>query len=804
MDNPNPASSSVERQLFWLGSITILLAAISLTIAPAVREHQWGVPLNWGHWFGVVIWFMGGWLILHFLQKGLPQHDPFLFPVAWTLTGIGLCTIWRLSAYHGIRQSVWLGIIISIFLLSLRNANILKFIQQYKYIWLFTGLVLTALTLIFGRNPSGSDLPRLWLGCCGVYFQPSEPLKLLLLIYLAAYLAGSRQVLSARENTRDLVSLLAPTALMSSLAIGILVIQRDLGTASIFFFLYAMQIYLATERRRTILIGGLGMVIGLLLGYTLFDVVRLRVDAWLNPWLDPSGRSYQIVQSLIAIANGGIFGRGVGLGSPSLVPVAHSDFIYAAFAEESGLFGSLAILGLLSLLVGRTISVAMLAKDEFQRILAAGFAAYFGGQSLLIIGGNLRLLPLTGVTLPFVSYGGSSLLVSYFMLALILRISASPNTQPGTLKNPQPYLYLAGIIFTGIGFAALASGWFAVIRAPVLLNRTDNPRRAINDRYVLRGGLYDQHDNPIVLTSGKPGAYQRVSYYPPLSVILGYSDAIYGQSALEKSLDEWLRGYRGYSTSEQAWNHLLYGMPPPGLDIRLTIDLDLQRLADNTLGKYTGAIVVLNTKSGEILSLASHPGFDANTIEQDWKSLIKDPRSPFLDRAIQGQYPFGDLGSYFFPAGVESIHLEKAAQAPFISENKFKLSKPTLIQPIALAYAVAALENDGTRPPLRLISTVKIPQKGWVTFQSDDVPVQILDPREAQTRWISLSQGDTPGWQLIRTIANEPPSMVTWFIGGSKPDWTGTPIAIVILLEEDNPALAQQMGTTLLNKLLVP
>ena len=804
MDNPKPANFPTERNLFWLGSIIIILAAISLTIAPAVRERQWGVPLNWMHWAGVVVWFLGGWFILYLLRKHLAGHDPFLFPVAWTLIGVGLMVIWRLSVYHGIRQTLWLGVAIIVLWISLQNKQIIHVIQHYKYIWLVTGLFLAALTLIFGRNPSGSDLPRLWLGCCGVYFQPSEPLKLLLLIYLSAYLAGSRRVLLAREDTLHLVSLLAPTALMSALAIGILVIQRDLGTASIFFFLYAVQIYLATERRRVVLIGGLGMLAGLFLGYALFDVVRLRVDAWLNPWLDPSGRSYQIVQSLIAVANGGIVGRGLGLGNPALVPVAHSDFIYAAMAEESGLFGSIAILILLGILVGRTIHVALQAQDEFQRILVAGFAAYFGGQSLLIIGGNLRLLPLTGVTLPFVSYGGSSLLVSCFMLALILQISAFPKSKPGTLKNPQPYLNLSALIFSGIIFAALASGWFAVVRSPVLLNRTDNPRRAINDRYVLRGAIYDQQGNPIVFTTGKPGAYQRVTNYPALSVILGYSDAVYGQSALEKSLDEWLRGYRGYSTTEQSWNHLLYGMPPPGLDIRLTIDLGMQRYADDTLGNHTGAILILNAKSGEILAIASHPGFDANTLEQDWKALIKDPRSPFLDRAIQGQYPFGDLGDYFFPAGPESLHLEKAAQALLISENRFKLSKSNFIQPIRMAYAAAAIENGGMRPPLRLVSAVKLPQQGWIAFKSDDIPVPILDAHEAAARWDTLSQGSTTGWQIVRSIANEPASNVTWFIGGSKPDWSGTPITLVILLEEENPTLAQQMGNALLDKILIP
>ena len=804
MDQPNSHYPAIGWQLLGLGSLVILAAALSLTIAPAVRERSWGVGLNWQPWIGVTVWLGGGWLTLRQLQKRLSQSDPYIFPLAWTLIGLGLLMVWRLSPYHGIRQTAWLGVALMIIWLTLRSPQILHIIQQYKYVWLVSGLVLTALTLIFGRNPSGSNLPRLWLGCCGLYFQPSEPLKLLLIVYLSAYLAGSRRVLSTRTDAYHLASLLAPTALMSAIAIGLLIVQRDLGTASIFFFLYAVLIYLATEHRRVILIGGLGLLAGLLLGYGLFDVVRLRVDAWLNPWLDPSGRSFQIVQSLIAIANGGIFGRGLGLGSPGLVPVAHSDFIFAALAEETGLCGSIAILILIGLLAGRTILVAINAHDEFQRFLTAGFAAFLGGQSLLIIAGNLRLLPLTGVTLPFVSYGGSSLLVSCIMLVLILLVSAQPASQPGELKNPKPYLYLGGFLFTGIGIAALASGWFAVVRSPVLLNRTDNPRRAINDRYVARGGFYDQQGDPIVVTTGKPGSYQRVINYPPLSVVVGHSNPVYGQSGLEKSLDDWLRGYKGYDTVEQSWSHLLYGMPPPGLHIRLTLNLDLQRQADAALGSQVGTILILNAQSGEILAIASHPSFDANTLEQDWTSLTKDQNSPFLNRAVQGQYPYGDLSAYFFPNGVDSLHLEKSAQAPFISEDNFQLNNKALIQPIKVAYAAAAMENRGIRPPLILISAVKIPNQGWVAFENRDEPVQVMDAKQAEAQLQSFARTSSSGWQFVRYVQSDPQHYVTWFVGGSQSDWKGTPVALVILLEENNPRLAEQIGEKLLNALLIP
>jgi hypothetical protein len=243
------------------------------------------------------------------------------------------------------------------------------------------------------------------------------------------------------------------------------------------------------------------------------------VDAWLNPWLDPSGRSYQIVQSLMAVANGGIGGRGPGMGSPSLVPISVSDFIFSAISEESGLVGTIGLFALLGFFLARGMGVALRASDSFRRLLAAGLTAYLGAQSLLIIGGNLRLLPLTGVTLPFVSYGGSSLLTSYLSLSSDLLISNQAEEEPAPLPHPQPYLVLSSILGLGLIAASLANGWWAVWRGPDLLARTDNPRRAISDRYVQRGSLLDRNAAPINLTQGQAGSYTRLYSYPDLAPI---------------------------------------------------------------------------------------------------------------------------------------------------------------------------------------------------------------------------------------------------------------------------------------------
>ena len=226
---------------------------------------------------------------------------------------------------------------------------------------------------MFGTNPLGYG-PRLWLGCCGVYLQPSEPLKLLLIVYLAAYLADWVGLLDLAKDKQNLnkapppflrkergellarlpldsflqVQIMVPTLIMTGLALLVLFIQRDLGTAFVLIFLYSVMVFTATGWWFVPLFNFCITVGAGFIGYRVFDVIRIRVDAWINPWLDPSGRSYQIVQSLMSVANGGIIGRGPGVGNPSLVPVAHSDFIFAAVAEESGFIGIIGLLVLIS------------------------------------------------------------------------------------------------------------------------------------------------------------------------------------------------------------------------------------------------------------------------------------------------------------------------------------------------------------------------------------------------------------------------------------------------------------------------
>lgn len=753
----------------------------------------------------VVMIFMGRTIRAH-----LPDGDPFLFPMTGLLSGLGILTIWRLEPIFGLRQSLWLFVTGLILLILVRVPGDLSFLRRYKYLWLIGGLLITALTFIFGVNPLGGG-PRLWLGCCGFYFQPSEPLKLLLVIYLSAYFADKIPF------KLSFIPMVLPTIFVTGLAIAILVFQRDLGTAFLILFLYSSTLYIASGKRRVLLISLVGVGISAFLGYSLFDVVRLRVDAWINPWLDPSGRSYQIVQSLLAFANGGLFGRGPGGGSPGLVPVSISDFIFSSFAEEFGLIGTTGLIILLGFILTRGIRTALNAPDLFRRFLAAGLTTYLVSQSILIMGGNIRVLPLTGVTFPFVSYGGSSLLTSFIAVVLLLIISNHTDEEPFRLQNPQPLQSLSSFFFISLIVVSLVNGWWSIWRGPDLLTRTDNPRRTISDRYVRRGAILGSQNQPITVTEGNSGEFVRSYVYPELSPITGYTHPIFGQAGLEFSMDEYLRGVKGNNSAMIWWDHLLYGQPPPGLDIRLSINLDLQRKTDDMMQGHKGAVVLMNAASGELLVMASHPNFDPNKLDEIGNSLAEDKNKPLLDRTVQGLYPPGGaLEPFLVAAGLvnnplkdSEINLFQGLGFYTIPELRIPVaqtSKPTdelRISPLQMALAVSAISNDGIRPSPRLVMAVNTPQQGWVVLQALSEPVQALQPDQIANSISPFQIGEPPIWEYGKSFwdATEKRS-ITWFLAGTQPGWQGTPLALVIILEEDNLPFARLTGESLLSNAL--
>lgn len=633
----------MQSRLMTTAALFLFIYALTLTLSPSVRFRSWQVDYRWLHWIGFLVWLVAFALVHRQTARHLPDRDPYLLPIAALLSGWGLLSIWRLDTTFGLRQTLWLAICLLLFGAGAGWPQILALLRRFKYLWLSGGLLLTALTFLFGTFPGGEG-PRLWLGCCGVYLQPSEPLKLFLIVYLAAYLADKLPI------SLGWPQIISPTLIVTGLALGILLIQRDLGTATLFLLQYFLMLFLASGKRRILVAGGLTMLAAGMTGYHFIEIIQNRVNAWLNPWFDPSGRSYQIIQSLLAIANGGIIGRGAGLGSPGVVPIAHSDFIFSAIAEETGLLGSLGVVVLLALLTGRGLAIALRASNTYERYLAGGLTTYFILQSIFIIGGNIGLLPLTGVTLPFVSYGGSSLLVAFTALLLLSQISNRMDEETLLIHDPRPFYRTGLILLGGLAAIAILNGWWVIARAENLLTRTDNPRRSIEERYVLRGALLDRKNRPISLSSGEPGQYTRQVLAPELGTLIGYSHPVYGQAGLEAQLDLYLRGRQGAPASLIWSNHLLYGMSPPGLDVRLSLDLDLQQTADQLLTGVNGAIVLLNAENGEILAMSSHPTFDPNLLGEKWNEWMQDANAPFLNRATQARYPPGSALSPFLLA----------------------------------------------------------------------------------------------------------------------------------------------------------
>ena len=409
----------------------LLLAFAAAFVFAGMASLSLSRPFQPSDWAGLLIWSLCAIIGARVLSRKLPNSDPLLFPLIMLLSGWGLVAIDRLAPSFADRQALWLIISLAALLIASAYPQVLRWLRSYRYVLLALALLLLLTTIALGRNPSGFELaPRLWLGIGSIFFQPAELMKIILVAFLASYLGEQSRTLPVNdvrspEKIGASPRLLGPTLLMWLLCMVILVWQRDLGTAMLFFIVFLLLLYLTSGEPRILAGGALLMIVAAFAAYQLFDVVRLRVDIWLNPWPEADGRAYQIVQSLMAFGAGGIVGAGVGLGSPVYIPVAHSDFVFAAIAEEWGLLGVIAILCCFAALAWRGLLIAMKHRGRpFHRLLAAGLTLMLVVQAIMIMAGVLKLLPLTGVTLPFVSYGGSSLLVSYIMIGILLRLSS--------------------------------------------------------------------------------------------------------------------------------------------------------------------------------------------------------------------------------------------------------------------------------------------------------------------------------------------------------------------------------------------
>ena len=444
---PRPILRRRELGLLLAVAGALLLGSLSLGFT------RTGNP-SLAHPAGLVV-YLGALAAVHVaLVVAGRRVDEVLLPAVGMLGGIGLLLAERLPqdlvvqqvgpASLGLAslQLIWLVLALTIAAVVAITVRSDRWLRLYKYTWAALGLGLLALTFVFGSDVNGS---RLTLDLGPVSGQPSELLKVILVVFFAAYLAENRVLLAdARVRVAGRLTLppapyLLPAGLMLALALGIVVIQHDLGAALLFFAVFLCLFYLATGSKVDVVLGIGLFLVGFVVLALVFPHVRDRVATWLDPWADPLGTGYQTIQALHAFARGGLLGTGLGAGLPMIagrlpIPAVHTDFPLAALGEELGMAGVLAILGCYLVVVARGLRIAAAAADDVRALLTAGLALVIGVQAAIIAAGNLKLIPLTGITLPFISYGGSSLLVNGLIVGLLLAFS---DRGPAPLPEPR-------------------------------------------------------------------------------------------------------------------------------------------------------------------------------------------------------------------------------------------------------------------------------------------------------------------------------------------------------------------------------
>jgi len=375
------------------------------------------------------------------VRRLAPNADPIILPVALMLNGLGYTMIARLNSDLAALQAVWTAVGVVAFIGTLLVVRKARDLERYRYSFLALGLVLLLMPLVpgLGRNINGA---RIWIRLGPIGFQPGELAKIVLAIFFSSYLIERRELLADRIRLgplrvpRPRLRVLLPLVVAWGVSIVVMVAEKDLGSSLLFFGLFIGLLWLATGQP-AYLVGGLGLfALASSVAYRLFAHVQTRVEIWLDPWATAQGKGYQIVQSMFAFGSGGVAGSGLALGSPQRIPAVATDFIFAAIGEELGLLGTTAVLVAFLLLIGSGLRIAVRSDHPFEKLLAAGLTLVVGLQSFIIVGGITRIVPLTGITLPFVSYGGSSLVANYILIALLLRISdQQPAARAGSLES---------------------------------------------------------------------------------------------------------------------------------------------------------------------------------------------------------------------------------------------------------------------------------------------------------------------------------------------------------------------------------
>ncbi len=534
---------------------------------------------------------------------------------------------------NGLAFSHWRGMLLgSLAYLVALIINWHRF--KYKYTSATLGLLLLSITWFFGDLSYGA---KAWLSLAQIRFQPIEVVRLFLLLFLADYFNEHYLLLSSYKPGQPL-RYWGPLLIFMILLFILLALQKDLGPALLFYMLFVTLALYAYFNWRLVFVYFSTTLVGIGLSWLCFTHFRLRISAWINPWIDPYGQGYQIIKGLLTINNGGLVGAGLGCGSGVSIPAIHTDYIFALICEELGFIGATLILALYFCLIYFGLEVSRNLAQTSQ-ILAMSIVLLWGYQVFIVIGGLLKIIPLSGMTLPFLSFGGTSFVANMGLLGILTRLTGRDVKAKPAPKNINPRLNKIFYLITSLFL--ILWGFLGYWQRPTinLANHPLNPK--INAAFKgVRGNILDRNGEILAETQLEAGVYVRKYRGPSsLSHIIGYFHQRFGVTGLE-----------------QIYNRQLSNKQ----DIKLTIDVGLQSTVEEIISDYTGAAIVLQPKTGQVLAACSSPAIDNNSLDLQWEQYLDNPASPFFNRWLSGGYPPGSTVKPLVLAAAYQVGLTSA------------------------------------------------------------------------------------------------------------------------------------------------
>ena len=636
--------------------VALLFAMIAINQGQALNLTTLGVPA------AIFVAFV----IAHLaVRKFAPNADPALLPISFALSGIGIAFVTSLVPDLAVGQVMWLFVGVACMVLVLVFIRNLDKIANYKYTLMIVGFLLLLSPLVpgLGQEIYGS---RIWLSIGSYSFQPGEIAKIVIVLFLAGYLAQNREMLSVFTwrvgpfRLPDIRTLL-PLLLMWGISLIIVVFEKDLGSALVFFFVFLVMLYVATGKKFYLVIGLGRIAIGAVGAFMAFTHVQVRVNTWLDPFADAQDTGYQLTQAIYSIADGDLFGVGIGRGLAGQIPipVVESDFIFAAIAEEIGLLGAAGVLLLFLCFAVRGFVTAARAKSDVSSFIAVGLTSMIVLQAFIIVGGVTRLIPLTGLTLPFISQGGSSLLASFIIVGFLLRCGDEGTGVGAEVASATTSLHANSVLGrVSLGkrlnhsmllcstlFALLVANLtlIMVVQADYYQNMPGNNHTIAKEARTERGTIAT-YDGTVLARSVKQedGTYERE--YPAgdlASHVVGYSSSRFGNAGIEAAYNDTLKGQENFASWTDVLNSLA-GIGTAGNDVTLTLNSKIQQAAQDALAGRKGACVVLDPDTGAVLAMASAPTYNAADFESVIEQANANPDdTTLIDRATHALYAPG-------------------------------------------------------------------------------------------------------------------------------------------------------------------